>query len=270
MVCKKLEDLHTKFISDLVIPKQLEPLCNLISCLTTYELDDESSIKKIFKLIDDHSINPVTVVYILQALSSAFPKKSSSLSNIIEMMYERSTIPSIKSPFKIVDLDRQYKVGTVLHAIVWDNLTDLINETEKKNFNLNKVYKAMSLIEYACAFGSENCFTYLKLKGATISKHTPIFAVKGGNKNIITSLFDDSCFEITDYTLKCALMYHQNDIFDWLLQTKGSIESLNIEECSFYGNVKGMLYLIDNGFDINEVFGYHYNKKFENLICLSI
>lgn len=187
-----------------------------------------------------------------------------------------------------MDLDKIFPVEKIFHLVALDKLDEFVDEISMEIFDINeKNMKNYSLIDVACKYGSEKCFTYLKLKGATISEQTSIYAIEGGNKNIIISLYNNSNFEITDKHLTAALKYHHNEIFDWLLETKGSIGDLNIAECFYYYNLKGLLFLIENGFEINSkyvfqklfifvffystiIFVYTHYIKFINHICLSL
>lgn len=252
---KSFNDLQIKSISELTVPKQLEGIIQLTSCLANSQLEDSL----VFKLINEYSICPDFIKFLLESMSLIFPQRSSSFSNICKMMQEQKMIEN----FKILEFEKLFPPGSIFHSIALDDLDGLIAEIEKENFDIDTVYSYYqsafrsidsddyTLIDLACKFGSEKCFALLKLKGATISDKTYIYAVEGGNKSILLSLYNDKNFEITDDHLTAALKYYNNDIFDWLLEMKGSIKDINVAEFFSYGNLKGLLFLIENGLNID-------------------
>lgn len=270
---KKLNELQMKSISELTIPEQFQGFVHLTSNLINNQLDD-SNFCEIFKIIDDYSINMTYIVSLLNKLSHIYPQKSSSFSNLYKMMQEKYTTVKFND---IMYFDIVIPTDSLLHLIIFDKIEEFNSEIGKENFDINQVIKyeiipsrfycQYTLIDAACKYGSEKCFMLLKLKGASISEQTSIYAVEGGNKNILVELFNCNEFEITDKHFTAALKYNHNDIFDWLLETKGSIGDLNAAECFSFWNIKGLLFLIENGFNINNQ--YIFNKLFILMIFYS-
>lgn len=224
-------DLKVKCIGEMQIPDRLQAVDNIISNLINSPFD--TSI--INKIPTSHFIaNP----YLLKRLSEIFPKNIPAYKKM-DQYFENNQY--------IFHGDNCYTFEGVFHSVACDNLDDLQNKVEFESIDINQNEKDQSLIDIACMNGSEMCFKYLKLKGAKISYDTTIYAIQGGNKNIVFSLFNDKFFEITSEHLRTALKYHHNDIFDWLLETKGSTGNLDVCECFYYGNLKGFLFLLENG-----------------------
>lgn len=243
---KNLTDLQFKSIDELTIPPQFQA----VTALTSYLVDNqfnENLINEAFRLINDSSIGYECIAHILNSLSLAFPKKCSLFSKLYKMMQEQKHFTTPGTYFENKNLD--LLKTDIIRLVECDNLDDLIIEAEKESFDIDKVYSGFTLMDAACKLGAEKCFAYLKLRGSYISNNTSIYAIESGNKNIIMALFNDNHFVITDEHLTAALKYHHNDIFDWLLETRGSIGNLNIAQCFCYGNIKGLLFLIENGLD---------------------
>lgn len=76
-----------------------------------------------------------------------------------------------------------------------------------------------SLIDFASFKGSVYCFKYLLLNKATVSKNTIELAFYSGNTEIIRILEDEIDLE---NCLRITAKYFHNDIFDWLIETKGA------------------------------------------------
>lgn len=246
---KSFNVLKIKTISEVTIPKQLQDIYQIISCLSTENEFDDSSILEVIKIMDNSSINPASIIFILKLLSFPFPKRQPLFRQIMQIIKDRTGLDiEITNDFYHTSLSGPASIGK---SVALDQLDDLVGLMEKESFDINMQVGVSSIINYACRYGSEKCFTFLKLNGALISDDTLKCAVEGGNKNIIMSLINEQQHKITDQHLTTALMYHRNDVFDWLLENKGSIGNLNTAECFYYGNLKGLLFLIENGFDIN-------------------
>lgn len=258
---KNINDLKIKSINDLVIPKQFQGYVQLMELLRNNQHDD-SSINELIKLIDNYSLRPDFIEYLLISMLHPFPHKKSSLYEILEILHKKKIIKGESWKQFIFE---SFENDRIIQSIVWDKIDEFLTEIEKETIDINqeigdKAFGLYTLIDFSCKYGSENCFTLLKCKGASISDKTSIYAVEGGNKNIILSLYNDYHFKITDKHLTTALKYHHNDIFDWLLETQGFIGDLNVTECFLYLNIKGLLFLIENGFDVNSQ--YIFQKLF--------
>lgn len=240
----KFEDLKVKRIKELIIPEPFKEVVQLVSDLVNDELDD-FSIYKMFNFIKSSSINISCVLFILSSLIDLNTDRTPFYLEICKLInHPRKLDPSI------------FHINGIEEVIKYDRLADLVIEIEEKSYDENKLY---DLFEYACKYGSENCFAYLKHKITKISEHSFTTAIRGGNKNIINSIYNDCVTEITRLHLETALKYHQNDIFDWLLEKRGSIPEFNPTEFIQYGNLKAFVFLIENGFNIDD--------HADNIIC---
>lgn len=76
----------------------------------------------------------------------------------------------------------------------------------------------MTLIELAAFCSSIECFKYLLLNGAKQNERLPIFAVCGGNDEII-HICEQNNLEFKD-EVEFSLKYHHIEIFQWLIETK--------------------------------------------------
>jgi ankyrin repeat protein len=84
------------------------------------------------------------------------------------------------------------------------------------------VQQRMTPIQLAAYFGALRCFKYLLLNHARVgatngSLSLAQFAIAGGNTEIIRLVEQQDCV-FTD-SLHCAALFHQNNVFEWLLAT---------------------------------------------------
>lgn len=273
-------------LGEIVIPPGLQALTHIISCLADSPCD-EVLMDEIFDAIKISSDNYTSIAYILNKFSYIFPKRCSAYAKIYQSMKSKFNYDFNPRVFHIKEENEIFPSGSIEHLIVWDKYDDFVLKIENDSIDINREIDQRSLIDIACKFSSENCFTYLKLKGAIISQSTYTLAIEGGNKNIIMSLYNDMSFEIKGYHLITALKYHHNDIFEWLLETKGYFEYLVPTDCFYYGNVFGLLFLAMNGFSLDEQcitqnlfiipilnpsfkFIYHLYNGFINHVCLTL
>lgn len=252
------DDLKVNKIEDLKIPESLQKLVNIMSQLVNNPLIDEQ-INQIFsetcELIDNTSIN---MLYILDHISIIFPKHILSYAKIYKMLKEKFKFENdlkLNSNIERINIENAsniYPVGSVFHAVAWDKYDELVLEAQKSDFDINQRSKdllELSLINVACKYGSEKCFKFLKLQGAEIKKKTFLYAIEGGNVDIIMTLYNDG-FKIKEEHLNNALEFYHYQIFDWLLETKGSIDEIGFKPV-FYGNIPALFFLAENGFNLN-------------------
>lgn len=108
-----------------------------------------------------------------------------------------------------------------------NTLTTLIaNQTIQKDsivpYSIYQRFKPplenMTLIEMTAFCSSIECFKYLLLNETKLSKRLPIFAICGGNAEII-HICEQNNLEFKD-EIEYSLKYHHIDIFRWLIETK--------------------------------------------------
>ncbi|OHT10031.1 hypothetical protein TRFO_20834 [Tritrichomonas foetus] len=119
-----------------------------------------------------------------------------------------------------------------------------------------------TLLQTAAFFGAKKCFSFLLKVGANPelcsdkSKTLLSFAVAGGHHDMIENVLSlDS--DLTG-ALETAVKFHQNEIFDYLLEnkvkkTENLIEIYRsiINECAASNNLYLLLKCIENGVDVN-------------------
>lgn len=120
------------------------------------------------------------------------------------------------------------------------------------------------MINYSAEWGSLKCFKYLFLNDADIDDSTFSLAIFGGNTEIIRILDQkghnshldfsndkfDEYFNYLQDPILCAIVTHQNNLFDWLLENDDSNNnSLNRIYFSIKnGNIHSFTSFIDKGF----------------------
>lgn len=114
----------------------------------------------------------------------------------------------------------------------------------------------ITFIDYSAFCGSLKCFKYLFLEKVPISSKTFNYAVQGGNNEIIHILDqDNNDFKRKDLnSIKSAIRYHRNDIFDWLFENS-STSFTNFEEllkiAILNGNAHVISKVIESGINLS-------------------
>ena len=86
-------------------------------------------------------------------------------------------------------------------------------ETNKYLLEMQRI--GFSYIEYAALCGSFNVFKFLLLKNFPIKETIAIYAVIGGNPDII-HLLEEKKIHFGDNCVNMAIMFHRNDLVDYL------------------------------------------------------
>ena len=112
-------------------------------------------------------------------------------------------------------------------TFVTDNFIDKSKSMQLTIFEGTQ--KEITFIDYSAFCGSVKCFKYLFLEKVPITQATLTYAVQGGNYEIIRILdqnkgYKDDCFN----SMKSAIVYHRNDIFDWLLENSSDTEFFHL------------------------------------------
>ncbi|EAX96493.1 hypothetical protein TVAG_277740 [Trichomonas vaginalis G3] len=102
-----------------------------------------------------------------------------------------------------------YKKGSILHALLWDDLEELQQFTFNVDFDFNRRIQGLSLVEHAAKNGSVNCYKYLISNDANISSETLQLAYLGNDFEIIHSAEEKG--ETEELCLKNAVMSHYYD-----------------------------------------------------------
>ncbi|KAK8839450.1 hypothetical protein M9Y10_031804 [Tritrichomonas musculus] len=133
---------------------------------------------------------------------------------------------------------------------------DLNSEIKESIFETNSLLKEkkVSLIKYSAFFGSIKIFNFLKIKGVELSSSLWIYAIHGGNADIIHCL-EENHVEPKDKTfgecLEEAIKCHQNNVAEYI---ENNLFDLNAEEVKFFeeDEIK---------FKKNSIaYGIHYNN----------
>lgn len=74
-----------------------------------------------------------------------------------------------------------------------------------------------SIIGYSAFVGALHCFKYLYMNHAELSPCIVPYSIAGGNAEIIR-LLEQNGFKVAQKDIFYAIRYHQNDIFDWLIE----------------------------------------------------
>ncbi|OHT04095.1 hypothetical protein TRFO_28467 [Tritrichomonas foetus] len=114
-----------------------------------------------------------------------------------------------------------------------DDLNAFIDFLSKNNYSLDSMigssifepnaeirFSGPSVIEYAMIFGSINIFKYLWANKIKVSRSSLRYSIIGGNLEIIHILADESNYEFNDECLQKCVLYHHDNILEYLLTEK--------------------------------------------------
>lgn len=101
-----------------------------------------------------------------------------------------------------------------------------------------RVPRVTTYIAFAATFGAIKIFKYLFNSDAEITESVMHCAIAGGNHEIVRI-----CSRIMISGFEAAVEYRQNDIMDWLLQSKMCY--LSSSNCLDWNNVLAAIYLLD-------------------------
>ena len=102
-------------------------------------------------------------------------------------------------------------------------------------------------IEYSAYSGSLKCFKYLLMNRASITQDIICCSIAGGNTEIIIALEKNG--KQFDYCLKSGVMFHQNEICDWLLSNY-KCENVSLWDCVVSYNDETFLFFLFNGANV--------------------
>lgn len=127
----------------------------------------------------------------------------------------------------------------VLRTIASDNVDELSRMTADNSIDINGTLKPFTfhwrpltdacptMVQCAALLGAVNCFRFLVLSGANLKKedfkmhNLAMMAVAGGNSEIVR-LVEEKQKASFGEALHVAAMYHQNELFDWLIENEMS------------------------------------------------
>ncbi|OHT01640.1 hypothetical protein TRFO_31526 [Tritrichomonas foetus] len=219
--------------------------------------------KEIFRLFKYH--NPAILHLFHQGLLKP-PLANYTIENyfITEMYYFSKSFTSAnitKEQYNSLRESNIHSIDEISHIIRSDNAIlfqeyfaktnlDVNSEVPECFYEINKELskneRKLSMLDYASYFGSLDIFKYLLLNNAEISQFTPIYAVIGGNSEIM-HILEDSKVIFTSKCMKKAIKYHRNNIFNYLHETIGiSLEKEHIKSCLKYLNFEALYSIVNN------------------------
>ncbi|EAY06922.1 hypothetical protein TVAG_057160 [Trichomonas vaginalis G3] len=144
-----------------------------------------------------------------------------------------------------------YEDDTLQSIIFHDDIDKLVQVSSLPNFDFNQRLKLndchfninfeVSLIGFACLYGSVQCFKYLKLSTSGISHDTAGYAIIGGNYEIIHICIRE--IGSGNILLTNAIQYHKNGIADWLLMNTPDLKA-TIDAALYGFNTRAVYFYI--------------------------
>lgn len=217
----------------------------------------------------------------LDFVETTFVGKEENETRVFDVLTAQNLVEPLRANDWLL-LKRCREFGyTVDQDIVIFIMTDDVNALQKlsasPDFDIDQIIEpslfsrsailqdSTTLIAFAAALGSIECFKFLLLNKASLEIETwndlstslASFAVAGGNPEIVRLVEQNNCpFDTAIYV---AVQYHRNNIFYWIYSKKNfEIDHSNEER---YGtllhraakanNVELALFCIDHGCDIN-------------------
>lgn len=164
-----------------------------------------------------------------------------------------------------------YPVNSLQSIIFEDDIDTFQQRSGEKDFDINQEIKIHSyeniafpevnptLLQFAAYYGSSNIFKFVLLNGANLKiknkegfsfEH---FAIAGGDPEMI-HIFEGKGLSF-DNTLLVAAQFHQNQIFDWIYESKdrGDLNQVFLNACAA-NNLYVVLFFLDElKFNVNIV-----------------
>ena len=202
----------------------------------------ESEISLFFQLCPAQDY-AASVSYAIDYVGIIRPKIRRKYIPIFTKIQIQNNVHNLKLVPKILSLDI-YSRTVFLKAVSYYNTTFPIERAIQKD-NLEEVQAIISrsldfdigdcnYINEAAYYGSVQCFKYFFLNRVKALSNTHTFAVCGGNTEIIRILHVTQGEEFTDRDLLVSVLYHRNQITDWLISEGKGINSMDIEAAQSY------------------------------------
>lgn len=218
-------------------------------------------------LIFSFKSRPNQLVMFLKLFNALKPYHNQSLADIFQkycniyLDNDIKLILSINSKLErgeIIDSTRFsfFDDSSIEYQIQFDNISGLQRLTLSPDFNNNEL-RIMALgirsnkityLDLAAYFGSIECFRYLLLNNAIITKDTAKFAVQGGNIEIIELLRTKEVdFGVT--VIKVVSTFRQN-ILEWIVDNYEVNTDDIILTAASANNIEAIMYYLEQGYEI--------------------
>ena len=208
-------------------------------------------------------------------LESFFEDRNDDIIGILDK--SEQVFPCVKNKANIIfDFDEEGTIGKSIFEDDIDQLKELlINQIGEKNKNQIDVSFFFARESYpsttetkalnaSALFGSNKCFKYLLMNGEEIEEETCMFAIAGGNLEIIhlceqKGMKFENCLEL-------SARYHRFDLFEWL-ENHYEFKQLSLVDFTESYNEPLIYFFLASGMDIieNDMFERTLiNVAFEN------
>ena len=204
--------------------------------------------------------------------ASDLEKKNPNQRPYIQLMYANN-----KSVWEEI-IDHGTKVDSIEYDIMKDNISGLQEraanseiEYDKLNFGYNS-YESLvtrnisyTYISLAAHYASVNCFKFMILNGATISKNILDDAIKGGSLEIIKIIQDHDVINNNYYNTLVAAQYFRNDILDWLFDKYDESQLKKLaSQCLPACGISGNMYAFQKCINLGAKIGYE--RRYRTII----
>lgn len=207
----------------------------------------ESAKKEIIRFMNLYSFGLSFVIdAVLFACEIRPTENFSPLLTFLIVKWRKQTEDIILSRFPSLSI----RVKSTLYYLGLGKDTDLYviepKNTSMKCFKMMAslkgwFYEKLTLYHAVALIGSHKDFCEVfALNADKIPHDTVLYAIAGGNKEIIEFLFKNKYS--FDYTFKIAVIYHRNELFDLLLNI-GKQKPLDEETCNALFNHKAYMYI---------------------------
>lgn len=302
----KIPDIFIKLVWESLIqgetfPRDISKLCLMSYCRIVGLLSDQQVVSFVRDYYEKYEkAHKKTLVMLFAWFAPEIEKIDNELfERLREIMVEIQTYPNLPTAFQ-----HFYNLFDNLRAENWTLLRNVVEDNNKsgksinyilrhddlkalkyfnhtKHISMNKrisseiycpcsfVHDKPTMIMYAAAYGSENCFQFMQAKKAPLGgkddKYRTIstFAVLGGNITIVQ--FIQSMNDSFDTGLQSATLMHHYSLFNHLLKQKkfdleepDKFDKKVITTAASANNLCVFLHCLKNGvkLDTHETFGW--------------
>ncbi|EAY16437.1 hypothetical protein TVAG_004680 [Trichomonas vaginalis G3] len=278
-----VEYLNVDSIADVPVPECLVPIYEVENAIWNATSLDE--VDTIYMIIENNKVPHDYVARLIDFVSKRRLKNMKIYVNLFSKIFEEkfsslkinpdlgmvlsdigiktSYYGSSKHPDEIYNI---FPENTVFRAVAFDDIQFLLSCQSDTEFNINDSAKihsmddeTLTLLDISCKFGSNECFKFLIMNGASQSPFTSSYAVEGGSLEIIRILAQNGTSFNTLSSICCE--YHHNQIFDWLLHNY-QCPMFTASESLLWFNMKAFLFLYENGVNLNtkQIINYNYEQ----------
>lgn len=245
----EIDSLKVKKFSEVQVMDVFKNYHEASTLILAKNLNVDEIYEKLTKMIEEKLISIQFVIKTILHASDVNYKEKQNLADLASKLKE-------KFEFKLRERDEENlqkliapeQVDTECPFYLVKN--DLVDKLKEKIVDFAKLMTDdKTLLDFACKYGSLQCYEFLIEKGCTITDNTIKYAIQGQNMKIIEKMDKE---KIGNY-LSAAISVNNNELADWILANYKA-KAATVSQCLDSSNFVAASFFIENGFDIKEMY----------------